>query len=148
MLNVKIAVDIQNNQIYFIHSQHISILMTDRFCRYCKNQLTLDNIYPSDHKHRNWICKTCSNNKKQERINRKRSKKPVIAPPQYNPDEVAFKSTSISNHITPTPIHQPHTTRCQMCEAFSLATHTCHLNPPPWPRVFKDDWCLQYIAIH
>lgn len=146
MLNVKIAVDIQNNQIYFIHSQRISILMTDRFCRYCKDQLTLDNIYPSDHKHRNWICKTCSNNKKQERINRKRSKKPVIAPPQYNPDDVAFKSGGISNYINKPPYKGA--SHCQMCQSYDSSTSTCHLNPPPWPRVFKDDWCLQYIAIH
>lgn len=105
-------------------------------CRVCKQPLTLDNIYPSNFKKHDWICKTCDNAKRNTR------RKKVIPPPQYNPDDVAFKHGGISNHITksyPAPNH------CQMCQAYDNGL--CHLMPPPWPRVYKDDYCLQFKHI-
>ena len=109
-------------------------------CRVCKQPLTLDNIYPSDLKHRNWICKTCSNAKKQERNDRK--KVVTIPPPQYDPADVAFKRGGVSNHIVKPYEGANH---CQMCQAYDNGL--CHMNPPPWPRVFKDDWCLGFRPI-
>jgi len=122
-------------------------------CRVCKQPLTLDNIYPSNFKKHDWICKTCDNARRNTR------RKKVIPPPQYNPDDVAFKSScvidanetgiifkrgGISNHITEIPKVSG---RCQLCEAYDSSTSTCHLLPPPWPRVFKDDYCLQFIHL-
>lgn len=107
-------------------------------CRVCKQPLTLDNIYPSNFKKHDWICKTCDNAKRNTR------RKKVIPPPQYNPDDVAFKHGGISNHIPDIPKVSG---CCQLCEAYDSSTSTCHLLPPPWPRVFKDDWCMAFVHL-
>jgi len=105
-------------------------------CRVCKQPLTLDNIYPSNFKKHDWICKTCDNAKRNTR------RKKVIPPPQYNPDDVAFKRGGVSNHVV-----KPYkdNRRCQMCQAYDNGL--CHLMPPPWPRVFKDDWCMAFVHL-
>ena len=107
-------------------------------CRVCKQPLTLDNIYPSNFKKHDWICKTCDNARRNTR------RKKVIPSPQYNPDDVAFKRGGLSNYITKPYKDANH---CQMCQAYDAPTGTCHMLPPPWPRVYKDDYCLQFKHI-
>lgn len=122
--------------------------MPDHHCRYCHNVLTLDNIYPSDHKHKNWICKTCSNQKKKDRQQRQYNNR-------SNPKDVAFNqkadelvehiTRSCANHIRADNFTQNNNIyTCNTCFAYNTTDSTCHLNPPPWHRVATNDWCKQH----
>jgi hypothetical protein len=127
--------------------------MPDHHCRYCHDVLTLDNIYPSDHKHKNWICKTCSNQKKKDRQQRQYNNR-------SNPKDVTFNqkadelvehiTRSCANHIRTTPDPKSSIERsCGKC--FWLGVHygesTCHRYPPifgHFPKIEYTDWCGDY----
>lgn len=126
--------------------------MPDHHCRYCHDVLTLDNIYPSDHKHRNWICKTCSNQKKKDRQQRQYNNR-------SNPKDVTFNqkadelvehiTRSCANHIRTTPDPTPMNRECSHCHwrGIKYGESTCHRYPPingHFPKISNDDWCGEY----
>lgn len=121
----------------------------ERICRCCKTLLTIENIYPSDLKHNNWICKECSGNKKRERI--QRNNKPpndLFDKPMdsnlFSPSIAKHSSTANYNRSNITPPHRA----CCNCEAYDPESHTCHLNPPMingFPKVGPYDHCMKFI---
>lgn len=105
--------------------------MTQHCCR-CHCELTIDNIYPSDLKHKIWICKSCSNEKKRQSKNHNQLS-----------TQLNITTRSTANHIRsqPTPTKQ-----CSKCTAYNPTTSTCHYNPPNpyFPRVSPTDYCIKF----
>jgi hypothetical protein len=125
-------------------------------CRYCFQTLTIDNIYPSDLKYHNWICKSCSNIKKRERKHKHNQSK--VEPPQLNtqyPKPFEHTSHSTANHLrnvfhdnlTQLKVEPQTISICSNCKAYQPEDSTCHLNPPNpyFPRVSPYDYCEQII---
>jgi hypothetical protein len=123
--------------------------MSDHHCRVCDQFLTIDNIYPSDLKYKNWICKSCSGQAKRDR--ELKNKQP-IAPPQYNPDDVSFKR-STANYMRGAVVNNDNVKSlgsCAICKAYNSPTGTCRLNPPmvnSFPKVSPNDYCLHFTYV-
>ena len=121
----------------------------ERACRCCKTLLTIENIYPSDLKHNNWICKECSGNKKRERLHRNNQ------PSNKSDDQdmlKAFDISTVTKHASTANYNRSNNTStqraCCNCEAYDNESHTCRLNPPMingFPKVAPYDYCVKFV---